>query len=181
VNRIAAHVFVALVLASVAAATMSVSAFAKENPGNHYGKCCNPGNHYGQLSNPGHHYGQLKHKTPPPSPNPNPNPNPNPTPQPVTNPGGGSGSTSSTYNNTSGLTDGGATSTIPVTVTLPPQDKTSARVAPDSLPQDALDWLLLLLLPALLAVWVIAAAGLTRNAATRLRIARAAVPAPNPA
>lgn len=175
-NRIAAHVLAALIVASVAFVAMSASVLAKENPGNHYGKDGNPGNHYGQISNPGHHYGQLKHsKTPSPTPNPNPNT------QPVTQTGTGGGSTVTNDAATPSLADGGSTGSLPIALTLPSQNQTSGRFAPELPAANVLDWLILLILPALLAVWLIAGAGLTRNAARRIRMSRAEVPAPNPA
>jgi hypothetical protein len=171
-NRIAAHVFAALVLASLAAVLMSASVFAKENPGHHFGPCCNAGHHYGQLKHP---------KTPTPTPNPNPNPNPNPTPRPVTHPGSGGGSTVTISATKPDLTDGGTTTLIPVTLTLPVEHQAGGPIQRAALPTNALDWLILLILPLLLAVWVIAGAGLTRKAARKIRVSPAAVPAPNPA
>jgi 4-amino-4-deoxy-L-arabinose transferase-like glycosyltransferase len=177
-RRFAAHVLAAVFVVSVTFVLVAVSALAKDDPGNHYGKYGNPGNHYGQISNPGHHYGQLRHRqTPPPSPH----PNPSPVPLPITHSGPGAVTPSTVYITVPGLTDGVTGSPIPVTVTLPAQNDTSSRFAADSLPANALDWLILLILPALLAVWVLAAAGLTRSVTRQVRFSRAAVPATNSA
>jgi hypothetical protein len=127
-------------LALVAASTVTAS--AAPNPNNH-----------------GHHYGQLKHPkvtTPPP-------PVPAPTPHPVATP-----------------------SAVPVTHTppagivsaVPIQQPAPASKAPDTVasplspviqlsqaadPAGQYDWLLLVLLPTLLAIWLIALVGLVRR------------------
>jgi hypothetical protein len=125
-------------LALVAAS--NVTAFAAPDPDNH-----------------GHHYGQLKHPkvtSPPPVPVPTPHPVAQPTPN-----------------------------VVPVVHTTPQPAKVSAVSAPVLTPPDPiaspvtpvivlnqaagsdgqLDWLLLLILPSLLAVWLIALVGLARR------------------
>lgn len=110
-------------------------------------------------SNRGHHYGQLKHPkvVPPPSPSPSPSPAPNPggQPAPTVHPA------------------------LAITVTTPAPLSISISLGPVAspfaggviepvagLPQlrgDENDWLLLLILPSLMAVWLTAAVGLARR------------------
>jgi hypothetical protein len=125
-------------LALVAAS--NITAFAAPDPDNH-----------------GHHYGQLKHhrvtSPPPPVPVPTPHPVAQPTPNvvPVVHP--------SLAANVSAVS-------APV---LTPPDTIASPVTPViELKQAAgfagqLEWLLLLILPSLLAVWLIALVGLTRR------------------
>lgn len=117
----------------------------------------NPNNH-------GHHYGQLKHQQPPPPPNPPPAPSGNPVPA--------SGPTANSHL----LTGGSAPSTLPVTTNPPPvttnplpvSDPIEAVSAPPA--KDAgTSWLLLLILPALLAVWLMVVG---RGAVTVARLTR---------
>lgn len=168
-KRVSAYVAAASVLVTIGLVFSAVGVLAKENPGNHYGKENNPGNHYGQLDNPGNHFGQLKHTPPPPGAAP-------PT-QPITN-STASGGTPLVVVQASalGLTDG-ASSLPDLPVSLPPQSYTSGRSAS---PGDGLEWLILLVLPSLLAVWAIAVARIAMTATKRRRAARAAlVAAPN--
>src|SRR5262249_60496863 len=65
IQRVAARGFAVLLLVLIGLVGLSVNSLAKENPGHHYGRCCNPG----------HHYGQLKHQLPP-APHPGPAPAP---------------------------------------------------------------------------------------------------------
>lgn len=170
-QRVSAHVAAAFVLVSVAFVFSTIGVLAKENPGHHYGKENNPGNHYGQLSNPGHHYGQLKHATPPPVPS----PPPLPTPNPVTHPGAPGDVFVQLTTTIPGLTDGGASTLPDVPVTLPPQDQTAGRqAASDAAAGNALEWLILFVLPALLAIWAIVFARIAMAATRRRRTARAA-------
>lgn len=95
----------------------------------------NPNNH-------GHHYGQLKHQQPPPH---------NPPPAPGGNPVPASGPTV----NSQLLTGGNAPAAQPATTTNPlpvsdPIEAVSAAPAKNA----GNSWLLLLILPALLAVWL---------------------------
>ena len=180
-NRAIAQVAAAIALAVAGAVVvMPLAAFAKDNPGTPSGRPGNPGHHYGEISNPGHHYGQLKHH-PAPTPNPSPNPTPNPTTHPTTNPGhhtgtpqpavvlAGHGATSS-ETVSSGVSD--------VTIGAPAQNQVQNSAATE-IPANVwdLEWLLLLILPALLAIWVIVAARIVRSALRR-RAAPAAGLAP---
>lgn len=109
--------------------------------------------------NRGHHYGQLKHpKVFPP-------PTPSPSPSPATNPGGQPAPT--------------VHAAVAITVSKPAPISISLSVGPIASPvasgqiepvagltplagnED--DWLLLLILPSLIAVWLIAAVGLARR------------------
>lgn len=108
-------------------------------------------------SNNGHHYGQLKHPKVFPPPTPSPAPNPGGQPGPTVHPA------------------------LAITVKTPPPISISISVGPvatpfeggviepvPGLPQLAGnedDWLLLLILPSLIAVWLIAAVGLARRLA----------------
>lgn len=173
-NRAFAQVAAAITLAAGAAVlVMPVAAFAKDNPGTASGRPGNPGHHYGEISNPGHHYGQLKHhKTPAPNPTPNPTPNPvsNPTPAPVHNPSHSTGTSVVFAGHSQGVGDTSSTSSgvgdVPVGV--PGQTGTQNSVAGE-IPANGsdLEWLLLLILPALLAIWAIVAARILRNALKR--------------
>lgn len=104
-------------------------------------------------SNNGHHYGQLKHPKAPPSPSPSPNPGGQPTP---------------TTHPAVAIT---VTTPAPITIsiTLGPvaSPVASGQIEPvlglPELPGNEDDWLLLLILPSLIAVWVIAAIGLVRR------------------
>ena len=134
------------------------------NPGNHWGKCCNPGNHYGQISNPGHHYayGRYKHlpTPPPPSSSPITNPGSHPTGNPAVTPNGHQGSGVGS----GGPITRGETSTLPdLPVVLPGQSLPQVQLTASPL-ENGQAWLVLLVLPLLLAVWVIVAARLTQRA-----------------
>jgi hypothetical protein len=169
-KRVSAHVAAASVLVTIGLVFSAVGVLAKDNPGNHYGRENNPGNHYGQLDNPGNHFGQLKHAPPPPVAA--------PPPQPVTNATAPGGTPLVVVQaSVPGLTDGGASSLPDLPVSLPPQSHTSGRSAS---PGDGLEWLILLVLPSLLAVWAIAVARIAMTATKRRRAAHAAlVAAPN--
>ncbi len=121
------------------------------------------GHHYGQLSNPGHHFGQLKHhQAPPPAPAPNPAPKPHPVTGGSTanDSGGTASSVGHSTDETSGVPD--------LPVTLPLQSVGAGQIdfgySPDG---DKLDWLLLVILPALLASWLLIAARGALSAARR--------------
>jgi hypothetical protein len=127
-------------LALVAASP--VDAFAAPNPNNH-----------------GHHYGQLKHQrvtSPPP-------PAPAPTPHSVVQPTTSGAPISQAVRAGSA----GAAPVEQAGTTLP--DAIASPVAPviqlqqAAVPAGQLDWLLLLILPSLLAVWLIAFVGLARG------------------
>jgi hypothetical protein len=124
-------------LALVAAS--NITAFAAPNPNNH-----------------GHHYGQLKHhqvtSPPPPVPVPTPHPVAQPTPNvaPVVH-------TAPAAN----LSVPAPASTTPDPITSPVTPVIVLNQAAGS--DGQLEWLLLLILPSLLAVWLIAFVGLARR------------------
>lgn len=128
-------------LALVAAS--NTIAFAAPNPDNH-----------------GHHYGQLKHhpltSPPPPVPTPTPHPVVQPTPNvaPVV-------PTPRAVNVAAPLEQPAPVSAPPATTVTPVVPVIELNQAVDSAGQ--YDWLLLLILPSLLAVWLIAFAGLARR------------------
>jgi len=167
-----AHVAAAAVLLSSTLVLLaSATAYAKENPGNRYGKDNNPGNHYGQLSNPGHHYGQLKHQQiPAPSPSPASNPSSNPASHPSSN-----GSTTTIVVADSPGLSAGDNITLPdFPINLPAQQQTSSRsILFDSPSANPLDWLLLLILPALLAIWLMTFTRIAVRVSRRRRTMRA--------
>ena len=112
------------------------------------------GHHYGQLSNPGHHYGQLKHhQAPAPSPPPAPTPSPRPGPATVV----------------SLVAD--VISSIPdLPIVMPVQQAPSDQVSlGGSAANEEEDWLVLLILPALLAVWLLVFARAALTASRRPR------------
>jgi hypothetical protein len=142
----------------------TVTAFAKYPYDN--------GHHYGQLSNPGHHYGQLKHHPSPPPAPPSPSPNPGPTTHPsnggstpaVTGHKAGAGATNaSTASGISGL---------PVTVPSVGGQSEQVSFTQPAAPAGDLQWWLLLLVPALAALWVISGARTAQRASQRWRGAK---------
>ena len=144
----------------------SVSAYAKSDPDHPNGT------HDGLLNNPGHHYGQLKHQTPPPAPGPAPTPAPSPQPSPgrttAARPATGIGSTSM-QNPAQSLPN--LSASWPV-IRLGGDLKLGRALEASG----GLDWLLLLVLPLLLAVWVMVFARMLRRART-LRPAAQLAPA----
>jgi hypothetical protein len=127
-------------LALVAAS--NVTAFAAPNPDNH-----------------GHHYGQLKHHhpvtSPPPVPIPQPVVQPTPNVAPVIpTPAAGNA-------NAVPVQQSAPLSTAPDTIASPLAPVIVLSQAAE--PSGQYDWLLLLLLPSLLAVWLIALVGLARR------------------
>ncbi len=180
-KRVPAHVAAMSVLAAIALMVLSAvtvsAAPGPDNPGNHWGKCCNPGNHYGQISNPGHHYayGRYKHlpTPPPPSPGPITNPGSHPTGNPAVTHEGAQGNGVGA----GGPITPGETSTLPdLPVVLPGQNSPQLQLTA-SPSGDGQAWMLLLILPLLLAVWVIVAARLAQRA-LRGNHARKMAPAP---
>lgn len=128
-------------LALVAAS--NITAFAAPDPDNH-----------------GHHYGQLKHHpvaSPPPVTVPTPHPivQPAPTVAPVVHPTGAG------IVNAVPVQQPAPVSTPPEAITSPVAPVSQLNQAAD--PASQLDWLLLLILPSLLAVWLIALVGLARQ------------------
>jgi hypothetical protein len=168
-KHVPAHVaamsfLVAIALMVLSAVTVSADP-GPNNPGNHWGKCCNPGNHYGQISNPGHHYayGRYKHLPvpPPPSPGPITNPGSHPNGNPAVTLKGAQGNVVGS----GGPLTAGETSTLPeLPVVLPGQSSPQAQLAASAVGGGGQAWMLLLILPLLLAVWVIVAARLVQRA-----------------
>jgi len=148
-----------------------------DNPGSHYGQIDNPGNHYGRYGNPGHHYGWYKHPSPPPVATP-------PTvtiPPPVTDPGQSNGGGSSvTVINSRGHVnqDGDSDFGFPIPPVTLPVEQTPQVVLTDAAPEDPLGWLLLIVLPALLAVWAIVARRMVLSVRRRRNPAPQVVPQP---
>jgi hypothetical protein len=128
----------------------SVAAFADADPDNH-----------------GHHYGQLKHRqTPPPPPAPTPLSAPAtlPTTPPAANTAAASGATTTIID-------------IPSVVAAPISDsqaKPIKLVASSPTPEGGQPWLVLLLLPALLAAWLMVFTRAAINASRRFIQGRAA-------
>jgi hypothetical protein len=127
-------------LALVAAS--NISAFAAPNPNNH-----------------GHHYGQLKHQrvTPPPVPT------PKPTANPIVRP-----TTSAAPVSQTPRTGNGGAAPVEQPVSTQPNSIVSPvapviRIEPAAVSAGQFEWLLLLILPSLIAVWLIALVGLARR------------------
>jgi hypothetical protein len=153
----------AVLIASAAILLSAASAFAKSDPDNPNG------GHDGLVNNPGHHYGQLRHQSP--SPVPSPNPTPAPTSTPVTQ---SPAPTAVPAGVPAPQTQPQATSKIPdVPVSLSPQPSGQVSVVAPRPAGDGLWWLILLILPLLLAIWVVVAARLLSNG---LRTVRAPEP-----
>jgi hypothetical protein len=184
-KRVLAHVTAATVFAALALLIAApLTALAKDEPGKRSGEDGNQGHHYGQISNPGHHYGQLKHhhQSPPPSPSQVPAPTPNPGHNPASNPGGsGAKKLNVIVRDPGSVAPAAQTSGDPdVTISLPAQNQAAARAGDNALPADALDWLILLILPALIAIWIIAFIGIARKLTGRKQAVRAAALASAP-
>jgi len=113
--------------------------------------------------NEGHHYGQLKHPKHPPVPAPSPAPAPVPTPLPSGNPVHTVVPTVEPV--TAAVARGIAHSSLQVPdvkLNPAPSQAGQARAASSRpVPQDPLWWLVLVILPALLAIWLIALKRLT--------------------
>lgn len=163
-KRVSAYVSAALALASIALVAFSaMTVYAKDVPVPS-GRPGNPGHHYGEISNPGHHYGQLKHQ-PAPVPTPAPTPAPQPSSNPVTGPV--IGILTSGHTAQPAATPAAAPpSSLPVPVSLPSQGRPvgDLRAGSPTSP-DGLWWLVLLVLPALMAVWMIALGRLVQRIA----------------
>ena len=158
---VAARIAAGAVLTTTASLLLTVvNVYAADKPGN-------PGNHFGEISNPGHHYGQLKHQ-------PTPSPSAAPTSTPPTSTGQPPASAPSGTTSGGGSTDPAGAVSIGVAAlpaTLPvsnPQSTTAGINAPARLP-DGLSWLILVILPALIAVWLMVFA---RAALTAVRLSR---------
>jgi hypothetical protein len=136
-----------------------------DDNGHHYGQLSNPGHHYGQLSNPGHHYGQLKHDQAPAA-----NPPAAPTPSPGSHPVTLGSLVADVVSSGQHPTSGDASSIPDLPIVLPVQDSPSGQVRfEDSAPAHEQDWMLLLILPALLAVWLLVFARAALAASRRRR------------
>jgi hypothetical protein len=124
------------------------------------------GHHYGQLSNPGHHYGQLKHRqAPAPAPVPASHPQPQNSGMKGGHPVGSSSPSGAPASEVAGIPD--------LTVTLPVQNVGAGQIDfSDGSSIGAQEWWVLLILPFLLAVWLLIAAR-GALAATRRRTRRA--------
>ena len=181
-KRVSAHAAASTVLAALGLLLFSgVTAYAHPvpppPPGWAWGKDNNPGNHYGQVSNPGHHYayGHFKHQTPPPVTPPAVTP-PVTTP-PAGNPGhhspGSTGTTDASSNLGSGSSTG-ETSGVPDLPVVLPLGGTGDQVKlVTAAPDNPYEWLVLAILPALLAIWLIVAARAALSAARRRKKASA--------
>src|SRR5690242_1301965 len=159
-QHVSAHVAAATALASAALVVFATATvYAKDVPS---GRAGNPGNHYGEISNPGHHYGQYKHQLPVTAPSPQPQPQPQSTPGPLTQPATGGHSPST-------APAGAGSSIAGVPIVLPPATHPAGNIAfANPAGEDPLWWLVLLLLPALFAVWVIVAGRMVQRV-TRVR------------
>jgi len=161
-QRVSANVAAATALASAALVVFATATvYAKDVPS---GRAGNPGNHYGEISNPGHHYGQYKHQPPVTTPSPQPQPQPQSTPGAVKQPTtGGHGAavipSSSTSAGAPAAASAAAGSSIAdVPIVVPPATHPADNVVfANPAGENPLWWLVLLILPALLAVWVIVA------------------------
>ena len=158
---VAARIAAGAVLTTTASLLLTVvNVYATDKPGN-------PGNHFGEIANPGHHYGQLKHlPTASPSPTPTPAPTstpPAPTGQPPASAPSGtkSGGTSTDPSGAVSTVDAAVPATLPVSN----RQSTTAGIKDPSGHPDGLSWLILLILPALLAVWLMVFARAAKSAA----------------
>jgi hypothetical protein len=149
---------------------MTVAVYAGDD-----GNSDNNGHHYGKADNPGHHYGQLKHKEAPPPSTQTPPPSATQTQTPPATPPAGAGpaSGSSGASDPAAATNAGAAdppATVPVSNLQP------ARVIAKSAPptRDWVSWLVLLILPALLVVWLMVFARAALTAVRRRRVTQAA-------
>jgi hypothetical protein len=137
--------------------------------------------------NNGHHYGQLKqhHKQPPPNPGPNPAPSPPPAVQPPTSGGGGGSTGTTTGGGSTGTTTGGGSSEtrlptlelsglakVRFVTHLRTGDVKFSKVGTSVDAQE--EWLALLILPMLIAIWLLLLArGLLAAARRRRKLAEA--------
>jgi len=128
------------------------------------------GNHYGQISNPGHHYhyGWLRNgkQVPPanPPPTPQPGPQPQPGPHPQSHPVTGSQGLLAPVEAPTGESPWNPDLRIGLPITIGPggQIKLGEGAA-----DVALDWLILLVLPGLAAIWLLVFARAAWEAARR--------------
>lgn len=162
---VAARIAAAATLVTVVMVLVSaVSAYAKSDPDNPNGT------HDGLFDNPGHHYGQLKHQTPTPAPS------QAPTPDPQTSSGRAPAVKTAAGDGSKSLQAHGPS--IPNLAAKAPATRFAGNLKLGRAWEAAgggLDWLLLLVLPLLLAVWAMV---VTRMLVTALRRARALRPTP---
>lgn len=160
--RVAARFATSAVMVAIALVLFSTTlVYAKGDPDNPNGS------HDGLLNNPGHHYGQLKHQQPPP-PVPNPLPTPAPTRAPV--PPQSPAATAQPAGHPSPHAQSQPTSKVPdLPATLPAQPSGQISVAAARPAGDGLWWLVLLVLPLLLVIWVLVFTRLALRAALGLR------------
>jgi len=154
-QHVSAHVAAATALASAALVVFATATvYAKDVPS-------------GRAGNPGNHYGQYKHQPPVTAPSPQPQPQPQSTPGPVKQPATGGHSTAVGTPFTAPAGAGSSIAGVPIVV--PPATHPAGNIAfANPAGEDPLWWLVLLILPALLAVWVIVAGRMVRRV-TRVR------------
>jgi hypothetical protein len=164
-QRVSAKVTAATALASAALVVFATATvYAKDVPS---GRAGNPGNHYGEISNPGHHYGQYKHQRPVSTPSPQPQPQPQPTPGATTQTTTGGQGAAVSRSSTAPAAAGSSIADVPIVV--PPATHPADNVVfANPAGENPLWWLVLLILPALLAVWVIVAGRMVQRV-TRTR------------
>lgn len=162
-RHVAARVAACAVMTAVAMVLFSaIAVYAKSDPDNPNGS------HDGLLNNPGHHYGQLKHQSPPATPPPVATPLQIPVAPLLSN-----ALHPATASQPSAVTGPQLSPRIPhLRLTfriLPAEEFTLADQQPAI---DGLWWLLLLILPLLLAIWVLVATRLAATGVRRLRAGR---------
>lgn len=181
-QRVSAHVAAATALASAALVVFATATvYAKDVPS---GRAGNPGNHYGEINNRGHHYGQYKHQPPVTPPSPQPQPQPQSTPGAVKQPatgGPGAAAIRSSIASAPAPAASAGSSIVDVPIVSPPATHPADNVVfATPAGEDPLWWIVLLILPALLAVWVIVAGRMVRRL-TRTRTESAGAMAGAPA
>ncbi|HEX2646761.1 MAG TPA: hypothetical protein VHO95_06010 [Candidatus Dormibacteraeota bacterium] len=111
--------------------------------------------------NEGHHYGQIKHPKHPPVPTPTPAPTPAPVPLPSTNPVHPTAPSTNPVVAPAGTAHSSKTAVHVPVAGLSPIHAQSRAGSKQPAPQDPLWWLVLVILPALMAIWLIALKRLT--------------------
>ncbi len=146
-QRVSLNVFAAVLTSLVLLGFSSLAVYADFNP--------NP-----NPNNRGHHYGWLRHNH---TPTPTPTPAPGPTPAPVGSGTQGSGVVTSGHRSSGSQSGVGLAGAVPhlnlgVLQLVPTRQTGGADVNPVQPPQggDPWWWLVLVLLPALAALWAIA-------------------------
>jgi len=134
----------------------------------------NNGHHYGWYNRNGNHYGLLKHHLlPPPAPIPQPVPVPAPKPNPKPHPSAGP---SSLLHTVSGqpAEEESSIPDLPLVVAPMPEAAAPQVKLVDSVPGNPFEWLVLVILPALGAIWLLLFARAALAAARRRRKTEAA-------